>query len=293
MNVENAEVTVGHFTDTERRTGCTVLLFDRLCPAVVDVRGGAPGTRETDLLAADRMVGRVDAILLTGGSAFGLSAAGGVMRYLLERGRGFPTAASPVPIVPAAVIYDLAVGAVAWPTEGDAYAACEVAAPIADAAWGRVGAGTGATYRKLWAGQPPLPSGIGSARHERGELAVTAISVVNAVGEVVRSGGGDGRASLLGAEIPGNERTSTTLVVVIVEGDCDDQALRRVAIAAHDGMARAIVPCHTISDGDLVFVVQTGDFRPIDPAQTIRLTIAAELAVEASIRNAVEPAPLR
>jgi L-aminopeptidase/D-esterase-like protein len=287
----HAKVTVGHFTDAERRTGCTVVLFDRMCPAVVDVRGGAPGTRETDLLTADRLVRRVDAILLTGGSAFGLGAAGGVMRYLHERGRGFPTPAGPVPIVPAAVIYDLTVGVVAWPTEDDAYAACEMAGTVADADWGQVGAGTGATYRKLWAGQPPLPGGIGTAKQEVGGHSVTAISVVNAVGNVVAPGSKDGRQSLLEAMVfPADERTATTLVVVIVDGDCDDQALRRIAVSAHDGMARAIVPCHTISDGDLVFVVQTGDSRPIDPARTLRLTTAAELAVEASIRNSVEPA---
>jgi L-aminopeptidase/D-esterase-like protein len=289
-----AEVNVGHFTDAERRTGCTVILFDRLCSAVVDVRGGAPGTRETDLLAADRLVGRVDAILLTGGSAFGLGAANGVVRFLRERGRGFPTPAGPVPIVPAAVIYDLSVGEASWPTEDDAHSACESALPIGETAFGQVGAGTGATYRKLWSGMlSPLRGGIGRATQDHGGRAITAISVVNAVGDVVFSDGEDHRASLLANAPPADERTATTLVVVIVTGECDDQALRRIAISAHDGMARAIVPCHTISDGDLVFVVQTGETTPMDPVQTLQLTTATELAVEASIRNAVRPAPAR
>jgi D-aminopeptidase len=139
----------------------------------------------------------------------------------------------------------------------------------------------------------PLRGGIGRATQDHGGRAITAISVVNAVGDVVFSDGEDHRASLLANAPPADERTATTLVVVIVTGECDDQALRRIAISAHDGMARAIVPCHTISDGDLVFVVQTGETTPMDPVQTLQLTTATELAVEASIRNAVRPAPAR
>src|SRR5688500_7771849 len=114
---------IGHVTNEVAKTGCTVVLFDTLVPATVDVRGGAPGTRETALLGSGRLVGRADAILLTGGSAFGLAAADGVMRYLAERGRGFPTSSIPVPIVPAAVIYDLGHGRAVWPTTDDGYAA--------------------------------------------------------------------------------------------------------------------------------------------------------------------------
>jgi L-aminopeptidase/D-esterase-like protein len=281
---------VGHWTDDENRTGCTVILFDRLVPAVVDVRGGAPGTRETDLLASDRLVGRADAFLLTGGSANGLVAADGVMRYLRERGRGFETAAGPVPIVPAAVIFDLAVGNATWPDADAGHAACDAAQPLEQSATGRIGAGTGATYRKLWPNREPLTGGFGWSTVRTAEsVAIHALAVVNAVGDVVNNDWVDGRPALLGEVQELEERSATTLMSVIVDGTADQRTLRRIAASAHDAMARMIVPCHTLWDGDLVFAAQTGETAELAPPDALRLTIAAELAVEQAVRSAVGP----
>jgi L-aminopeptidase/D-esterase-like protein len=155
-----ASFSVGHWSDAADQTGCTVVLFDRLVPAVVDVRGGAPGTRETDLLAADRLVGQVDAILLTGGSAHGLAAADGVMEFLRERRRGYQTQSGPVPIVSAAVIFDLAVGMPVWPTSQDGYAACVSAQPLSSSETGSIGAGMGATTSKLWTNRAAKSGGL-------------------------------------------------------------------------------------------------------------------------------------
>ncbi|HET7056492.1 MAG TPA: P1 family peptidase [Thermomicrobiales bacterium] len=286
----DATFTVGHWTDQANRTGCTVIYFDRLVPAVVDVRGGAPGTRETDLLASDRLVGRVDAILLAGGSANGLAAADGVMQHLRERGRGFETAAGPVPIVPAAVIFDLAVGSATWPTADGGYEACEAARPLEESRMGRIGAGTGATYRKLWPNRDPAPGGFGwSAARISDSVAIHALAVVNAVGDVVEGDWVDGRPALLGEMQEQMDRSATTLVTVIVDGAADQRTLRRVAAAAHDAMARTIVPCHTLWDGDLVFAAQTGDVVEGALPDALRLTVAAELAVEQAVKSAVRP----
>ena len=283
-------VSVGHWTDVEAQTGCTVVVFDRPVLAAVDVRGGAPGTRETDLLRPERLVRRVDAILLTGGSAFGLAAADGVVRWLAERGRGFATTAGPVPIVPAAVIYDLAVGAPTAPDGAAGYRACEAAGPVADSARGRVGAGTGATVAKAtWR---PTRGGVGIASLGP----VTAIVVVNAFGAVIDPGSG----APVGEAMEGDPRRlivagsdggapygeSSTLGVVLVAEPCDHAGLQRCAIAAHDGFARAIRPCHTPFDGDLVFAVGLTDGAP-SPHQVLRLATAAELAVEQAIVDAV------
>jgi L-aminopeptidase/D-esterase-like protein len=283
-----ATFSVGHWTDRVARTGCTVALFDRLVPAVVDVRGGAPGTRETDLLASDRLVGQVDAVLLSGGSAHGLAAADGVMQFLRERGRGFPTAAGPVPIVSAAVIFDLAVGSPTWPIPENGYSACAAAQPISESRTGQIGAGTGATISKLWPGREPKPGGLGwSTVHLSDNCSVHALVVVNAVGDVVMDDWIDHRTLLLGVAASPDERSATTLVVVVVDGEADYRTLRRIAVAAHDAMARVIVPCHTLLDGDLVFVMQTGSTIDIPQVDALRMTIASELAVEQAIRSAI------
>lgn len=285
-----ASFSVGHWTDPTARTGCTVILFDRLVPAVVDVRGGAPGTRETDLLAGDRLVGQADAILLTGGSAFGLAAADGVMRFLRERGRGFPTSAGPVPIVPSAVIFDLAVGQPVWPTADAGFAACQVAAPVTASGTGAIGAGAGATCRKLWSAKPPRPGGFGWATVEvANSVALHAMAVVNAVGDIRDEEWVDERSSLLTASPSAalDERSATTLVSVVVDGECDHRTLRRLAISAHDAMARVIVPCHTLFDGDVVFAAQTGRSIEFAPHDALQLSVATELAVEEAITIAV------
>lgn len=272
---------VGHYTDEVALTGCTVILFDRPLPTAVDIRGGAPGTRETDLLSPGALVGSVDAILLTGGSAYGLGAAQGVMDVLRERGRGLTTTAGPVPIVTAAVIYDLANGEAAWPGPLDARAACEAAVEPSIAGVGRVGAGTGATTHKMVG--TPKPGGFGTASREVGDIVVWACAVVNAAGAV---DGSDPRESLIAASPILDDRSSTALVSVVIAGPADDRTRRRCAVAAHDAMARKIVPCHTIWDGDVVFVTSE-DGGDVGPAEVIRLAVATELAVEEAIVTAV------
>jgi L-aminopeptidase/D-esterase-like protein len=272
---------IGHYTDAAALTGCTVILFDRPLPTVVDVRGGSPGTRETDLLSPGALVGAADAILFTGGSALGLGAAQGVVEALRDEGRGVPTAGGPVPIVPAAVIYDLAVGRPVWPTANDARAACHAAVAPSRCEVGSVGAGTGATTNKLEGS--PRRGGVGIASRAVDDVLVWVLAVVNAAGSV---GGTDPRAQLLAASPDFADRSSTVLVAVVILGPADDRTRRRCAVAAHDGMARVIVPCHTIWDGDVVFV-SSQHGNDVAPADVMRYSIATELAVEDAIRIAV------
>lgn len=284
----SSTVTAGHWTDVQARTGCTVLLFGAAVPAVVDVRGGAPGTRETDLLGPGQLVQSVDAILLTGGSAFGLEAAGGVMSHLQEQGRGVETSAGPVPIVPAAVIFDLSVGASKWPTAESARQACREAGALAELPRGLIGAGTGATTRKLFADVSPSRGGIGLGRIDLGEHAsVSALAVVNSAGDVLTGmDQPDRRFDLLATTPPASGREATTLVVVIVDAEVDDRTLRRSAAAAHTAIARKILPSHTIFDGDIVFAVGLRSGR-VEPASVLRYSVAVELAVERAIIDAV------
>src|SRR5262245_25718971 len=180
-------IKVGHFTDSRRPTGCTVLIFEKGATAGVDVRGSAPGTRETDLLSPLNSVQQVQAILLSGGSAYGLDAAGGVVRYLEEHGLGVHVGSAIVPIVPAAILYDLGVGdAKIRPTAESGYKACE-AASSAKVAEGNVGAGAGATVGKMFGARLAMKSGLGTAsvRVGKSAIVVAAIVAVNAVGDVV------------------------------------------------------------------------------------------------------------
>ena len=163
---ERASYRIGHWTELDAMTGCTAIVFDRLVPAAFEARGGAPGTRETDLLSPSASVRSVDAILLAGGSAPGLSAADGVLRFLQEHHRGFPTVAGPVPIVPAAIIFDLAVGAPVSPRPEDGYAACLAAVEPAQIERGQVGAGTGARVGTIHPGQEPTRGGFGAAKRD-------------------------------------------------------------------------------------------------------------------------------
>ncbi|CAA9579745.1 MAG: endo-type 6-aminohexanoate oligomer hydrolase [uncultured Thermomicrobiales bacterium] len=279
------DVLVGHWTDTTNRTGCTVIVLPGSRPTVVDARGGAPGTRETDVLAVSNLVRRADAIVLSGGSAFGLATADGVMLALRERGRGFPTTGGPVPIVPAAVLFDLSAGNPVWPDAAAGRAALNAAVPIGLAERGRVGAGTGATVARLTGS--PRPGGLGIATVSLGPGNVTAVMAVNAVGSV---DGTDPRDSMLEAWSTDGPRMgigeNTTIGVVIVDAPVDHLALTRCAIAAHDGLARAIVPSHTIFDGDTIFVSGLQDGAP-DAMAIARLGVATELAVERAVRDAV------
>ena len=262
-------IKVGHATNSAARTGCTVILCPAGATAGVDVRGAAPGTRETDALRSGRLVQKAHAVLLTGGSAFGLDAAGGVVEYLEAQNVGFPAGPVRVPIVPTAVIFDLGVGdANVRPDRQMGYQAC-LNATDEPVTMGAVGAGTGATVGKA-PGVTSSPGGVGSAciRLDSG-LIVAAIVVVNALGNVVHSESGEILAGgkenggfvditerLLDADIvPG---TNTTIGVVATNATLISAEVNRVAEMAHDGMARAVRPAHTMFDGDTLFALATG-----------------------------------
>jgi L-aminopeptidase/D-esterase-like protein len=254
-------IRVGHWTDAASGTGCSVVVADGGAVAGVDVRGSAPGTRETDLLRPTALVERVDAICLAGGSAFGLAAADGVMRYLSERGIGFDTGLRPVPIVPAAILFDLGVGSPdAYPGPDEGYAACVAAESNEGPLEGRVGAGTGATVGKLAGMERASPGGVGSAGVRLADGSVVAALVVNnAIGNVV---GRDGLL-LAGVPLPGGEAPqappgNTVLAVVATDATLDRAQARRLAELAHDGLAQAISPPHTLLDGDVAFALSTG-----------------------------------
>ncbi len=281
-------LTIGHATKERSRTGCTVIRFGSPALTAVEVRGAAPGTRELDLLGPGRMVQHADAILLSGGSAFGLAAADGVMHALAGDGRGFPTSAGPVPIVPAAVIFDLAEGDHATPVATDGAMAYRSAVAVPDVAQGRVGAGTGATVGKIFGPSHRQPGGFGVAQRFIGEHSVTAVAVVNAFGGLTTSSRAsmDPRAGLLARgtrDVPAGE--STTLVAVVTTMPCDHGALIRACVGAHDAVARMIVPAHTMVDGDVAFA-STLSPGPIVPGDVMALTMAAELSVEEAIRSA-------
>lgn len=285
-------VLVGHDTDPVARTGCTVIAFDRLTLTAAEVRGSAPGTRELDLLQPGRSVKHADAILLTGGSAFGLRAADGVMMALRERGRGYPTPASPVPIVPAAVIYDLGVGAVAFPNADSGRRAFEQATSISNMTSGRVGVGTGAQFGTLSDPRQSKAGGFGVAQMVVQAGTVTAFVVVNALGMAVDGSLGRGEPDprsvfidRLSASTTVPFGQSTTLMAIVTDITCDHDTLIRCCIAAHDGLARIIVPAHTSADGDVAFA-STLNQGPIDRAPAMMLTLATELTVEAALRNA-------
>jgi L-aminopeptidase/D-esterase-like protein len=254
-------VRVGHWTDGDARTGCTVVLLPARTVASGEVRGGAPGTREWELLAPERMVTRVDAVVLSGGSAFGLAACDGVARWCEERGLGFPTAAGVVPIVVGAVLYDLAVGdASVRPDAAAGYAACEAA--VADAfEVGAVGAGTGARV------------GLGTATERHGDLVVGAVVAVNAFG------------SLRGADpVPVPDMSTalfghTTIGVIATNARLDKVGCLLVAQSGHDGLARALEPAHTTLDGDALVAAATGE---VDAHVDVVRMLAAR-AVESAI----------
>lgn len=289
-------VRVGHWTDGEGATGCTVVLLpEDGAVTSVDVRGAAPGTRETDVLHPDNHVQVAHAIALCGGSAFGLAAVDGVMRRLSERGVGVPTPAVPVPIVPAAVVLDLTTGSATARPDADAgYAACLAAENGTPCGGGRIGAGTGATVGKLFG--DPVPAGLGTASVQLpGGGTVGAVAVVNAVGDVVAADGSvlagpDTVRRLLdeGVPAPPPIGSNTTLVVVATDVTLTKVQAHRLAVTAHDGLAHAIRPVHTAYDGDTVFAVSTGG-RPASDASMLLLQTAAVEVVAQAIRDAVSP----
>ncbi|HEU0001391.1 MAG TPA: P1 family peptidase [Ktedonobacteraceae bacterium] len=256
-------IRVGHDTNLEAGTGCTVILCDTPATGGVDVRGGAPATRETDLLRPMNLVEGINAVLLTGGSAFGLDAASGVMRYLEERGIGHDTGVARVPIVPAAAIFDLAFGSASIrPDAGSGYRACEQASNDA-VAQGTVGAGTGATVGKMAGPAFMMKGGLGSASMQLPDGSIVgAIVAVNALGDIVdpqiqqiiagaRNPDGNG---FLSANPFGN----TTIAVVATSAALTREQANKMAQMAHDGMAQVIRPAHTMFDGDTVFALALG-----------------------------------
>ncbi|GAA4901076.1 hypothetical protein GCM10023223_15870 [Stackebrandtia albiflava] len=263
------------------RTGCTVVLFPEETTASAEVRGGAPATRELALLAPHRTVAHVDAAVLTGGSAFGLASADGVMRYCEERGRGVVTPAGPVPIVPALGLFDLTVGdASVRPGPEQGYAAC-LAATGEPFQAGRIGAGTGATVGKLRGPEGTRPAGLGIATVATDAAAVTAIVAVNAVGDVDHDG--DGMAAVL--EIPPRRQFGNTVIgIVVTDARLDKTGCLLVAQGSHDGLARTISPPHTTADGDAFIAAATG--RREADVDVVRAT--AVVAVSRAIRAAAD-----
>jgi len=265
---------VGHYAHPQAPTGCTVVLCEQGVVAGVDVRGAAPGTRETDLLRPENTVSVIHGLVLTGGSAFGLAAADGVMRWLAERGHGLPVGQVKVPIVPAAVLFDLWLhDAATAPDAAAGRAACE-AASATQQARGSVGAGRGATVGKLLGVSRSMKGGLGMASLRIGGVTLAAMVAVNAVGDVVdpRSGavlagsrGADGRPrssvqALLDGEPLGGALagTATTLGVIATDARLTKAQANKLAQIAHDGLARTIQPVHTVMDGDVLFAVATG-----------------------------------
>jgi L-aminopeptidase/D-esterase-like protein len=288
-----AGVRIGHVTLAG--TGVTVLLFPSGSVGSGEVRGGAPATREMDLLEPSRTVARVDAIVFSGGSAFGLATADGVMRYLAERGQGFATAGGVVPIVPAACIFDLLESHGAAPTADDGYAAAVGAARNEPPATGRVGAGTGATVGKWRGGDGAVPGGIGIASTSVDGVRIAALAVVNALGDVIATDGTLLARSTSPADVPGfptpepfeEGRANTTLAVVVTDAALDKVACFHLAQSAHDGFARALRPAHTRFDGDLALAVAVASTTSESPPNLDRLQLAAAEVVAAAIRGSV------
>ncbi|MGI8925862.1 MAG: P1 family peptidase [Tepidiformaceae bacterium] len=296
-------IRVGHWTDRRAVTGCTVILCGSSTAATVDVRGGAPGTRETDALRPGTIVPTCHAIVFAGGSAFGLAAAGGVMRWCEEHGIGFPTTVRNVPIVPGAVLFDIGIGNPrAFPDEQAGYKAASRAKGGA-VPQGSVGAGTGATVGKLLGPEAALKAGVGtaSALGPRGIMA-GALVVTNAVGHVFDpdTGGliagpraqGGGMVSLpealaaRTARMDALIRQNTTLVCVATNAALDHNQLQRIAAQAHDGLARTIVPIHTFADGDVAFAVAMGRLE-IAPDDALTVGALAVRAVERAVLKSV------
>lgn len=296
---------IGHWTDPVGATGCTAILAPPGARGGVDVRGGGPGTRETDVIGALAGTSEVTAVMLAGGSAFGLAAADGAVQWLEERGRGYTTAAGLVPIVPAAVIYDLAEGdASARPGADEGYTACAVAtAGVPER--GRVGAGTGAAVGKILGRERSTPTGIGYAatRSGRGET-VAVLAVVNAFGDVIAGGGTMAGPRAEDGEVQSTARTiaemetmpdwtrveerNTTLVCVMTDAALDKPACSRVARMASGGVARAVDPVFSDADGDVAFCVASRTVDgPTDRFTSIAIGTIAATVTAAAIRDSV------
>jgi L-aminopeptidase/D-esterase-like protein len=309
MSVHFAGVRIGHVTDVERHTGCTVFLCPPGTVGSVDVRGPAPGSRESALLAPEKPVSVVNGIVLSGGSAFGLATADGVMRYLAEQGIGHPTPVRPIPIVPAAIVYDLFLsGGQHPPDSAMGYAAAQAAAgDVGPVSQGNVGAGAGVTVGKWGGFRTMMKGGFGIAGAELDGLEVWAAAVVNAVGDVLNEDG----SVLAGARMPDADAgwlvsqdpyrrfpdrppaaigTNTTLVVIATNAGLDKIGCNRLAQRGHDGLAQAIRPAHTTHDGDTVFALATGSYSGERAVGFDAVANVAVVVVAEAIRNGVRHA---
>ncbi len=293
-------IKVGHYTDKEGITGCTVVLCEQGAVAGVDVSGSSPGTRETDLLRPGNSVEKVQAIVFSGGSAFGLDAASGVMRYLEERGFGHETRAGKVPIVPAAIIFDLAIGnSKVRPGAEEGYQAC-LAATDAEVAEGCVGAGTGAAVGKILGMARATKSGLGTASQRIAkDVVVAALVVVNAFGDVIELKTGkimagpckpDGNGFLSTSELWKNGRFkevilpfNTVIGVVATNAELSKAQANKLARVAQVGIARTVDPCHTTYDGDALFALSLGEKK----ADINVLSLTAAEVVAMSIGRAI------
>ncbi len=294
-------VRVGQWTSRRKATGCTVILCEGCTEAAADVRGGAPATHETDALAGENAIRRCHAVVLTGGSAFGLATTAGVARWLAARGVGVETKAGPVPIVVGAGIYDLPTGQNAYPgsDEGERAAARATGGAVAQ---GSVGAGTGATVAKLLGVEQWLKGGVGTASlvGPRG-LVVGALAVTNSVGaivdpetgELVAGPRGEGEGEMRTPEQAVVERVeeegdreNTTLVCIATNAAIEHIGVQRLAVHAHDGLARAIIPAHTLGDGDVAFALTTAEVAT-EPLDLTTLGLMAMLTVERAVVRSV------
>jgi L-aminopeptidase/D-esterase-like protein len=301
--VDIAGIEIGHATDEDAGTGCTVIICRKGAVAGVDVRGGGPATRETDLLRPENMVERINAVMLSGGSAFGLDASSGAMRWLEERGSGFDVGIGVVPIVCAASLFDLTCGRPdRRPDAAMGYEACERAREGGPLEEGCVGAGTGATVGKAFGMERAMKAGIGAAGFEVEGVRVAALSAVNALGTVVDAGSTplagllasdgshvlpiDEAVSEMAQALGSLQQTNTTISCVVTNATLTKAQATKVAQISHDGYARAIFPVHTSGDGDTVFVMATGEV----PASFDLVGMLAAQSCEEAIRRGVTQA---
>lgn len=292
---------VGHAQDAEAATGCTVLLLDKMSPAGLDVRGGGPASRESQILSPVAQAEAINAVLLSGGSAFGLDAAGGVMKYLEQRNIGFDVGVTKVPLVSQSCLFDLGVGTVDIRPDGKmAYAACENASYDAPAE-GNVGAGTGCSVGKYRGMGRAMKAGFGTYAMQAGPLKVGALVAVNALGDIYEDG--QMIAGLLNAEKNGLSNTleelladvdkmgdlfsgNTTLGIVVTNAKFHKTQLTKIAGMTHNGYARAIRPVHTNADGDSIYALSVGEI----PGDVNVVGTMAALAMEKAIVRAVRAA---
>ena len=299
-------IKVGHAQNIEGATGCTVVICEKGAWAGVDVRGGGPASRETELLKPVNLVEQIHAVMLSGGSAYGLDAASGAMQFLEEKGIGFDVQVAVVPIVCGAALFDLIVGdPKARPDKAMGYEAC-VNADDGDVAEGNVGAGTGATVGKLLGTERLMKSGLGTYGLAVGDLQVAAIVAVNALGDVIDVDSGERLAGLLNEDktkIMSTEEAmyaqyedktnlfsgNTTIGIIVTNAKLTKTQANKIASIAHNGFARAIRPVHTMFDGDTIFVMSTGDIEVMPDAAGALATEVMARAINRAVTKA-EPA---